>query len=291
MRPEARYLHTFRAVCEAGGLRAAASRLHRTEPSISYQIRRLEESLGLALFERRGRRSVPNAAGLRLWEFCRDYLDEWERLREDLRAGRVGEDPLRIAAVSGYGRYVLLPLFRDGPLADIPIDLCYPTAEDVLRRVETGDSDLGIVHFMHASPRLRFMPVAREELVLIVPAGMPKPKLTATSLSRQAFITYDESDYLFTAWFHHVLDEPPARMRAAAHFEELEEVADWVAAGRGISIVPGHAVAAREANGDIAVLRRRGRRCFNPVFAVVNSSRPRNESIQRTVRALAGVSP
>jgi DNA-binding transcriptional LysR family regulator len=80
-------------------------------------------------------------------------------------------------------------------------------------------------------------------------------------------------------------------MRAAAHFEELEEVADWVAAGRGISIVPRHAVAAREADGEIVVVRRRGRRCFNPVFAVVNSSRPRSESIQRTVRALAEARP
>lgn len=286
MKPETRYLETFRVVCEAGSLRAAAARLHRTEPSLSYQLRQLEEHLGMPLFERRGRRALPNAAGRRLWTFCQQYFDDWARLREDLREARTEAAPLRIAAVSGYGRYVVRPLFLHGPLRDIPIHLRYPTAEDVVRRVESGDCDLGVVHLLQASRRLRFVPLAQEELVLVAPPTGPRPRLTAEALERHAFVTYDESEYLFTAWFHRMLECPPARLRAAAHFEELEEVADWVADGRGLSVVPLHAVAARAKAGELRVLRRRGLRCMNPVFAVLNGAHPVGAALQRTLQAL-----
>src|SRR5690349_3095659 len=127
---ELRYLPAFRAVCETGSLRAGAQALHRTEQAVSYQLRRLEERLGTTLFDRRAGRLVPNARGLRLLEFCRDMHRDWSRVREALD-GSVEEAPLRIAAVSGFGRYVLLPLFRDGPLAGVALRMHYPTAPDV----------------------------------------------------------------------------------------------------------------------------------------------------------------
>ena len=56
-------LATFRAVAESQNLRAAAQTLHLTHSAVSQQIRGLESSLGFALFDRRGRRVVLNAAG------------------------------------------------------------------------------------------------------------------------------------------------------------------------------------------------------------------------------------
>ena len=54
---------TFRAVAELANLRAAAEVLHLTHSAVSQQIRTLEEQLGFALFDRRGRRIVLNPAG------------------------------------------------------------------------------------------------------------------------------------------------------------------------------------------------------------------------------------
>lgn len=285
MNVEMRYLHTFRVVCDAGSLRAAAGVLHRTEQAISYQLRKLEEALGMPVFQRVSGRLVPNAAGERLLAFCRDMGRDWEKLHEEIRtASRVA--PLRISAVSGFGRYRLLPLFRDGPLADVPIRMRYPTAENVVRHVESGTSDLGFVHYMTTHERLSHTPLGAEEIVLIASTrSAPSFVLDAESLRCAAYVTYDESDYVFATWFTQVLGMDMTRLNAVAHFEELEEVLDWVAAGRGVSIVPGACMVEYEARGEITALRHPEVRCLNTIYAVLD---PANQhvAIARTLQAV-----
>lgn len=262
---ELRYLPAFRAVCETGSLRAAAQALHRTEQAVSYQLRRLEERLGTPLFDRQGGRLAPNARGLRLLEFCRDMHRDWSRVRDTLEAV-VEEAPLRIAAVSGFGRYVLLPLFRDGPLAGVPLRMHYPTAPEVARSVAAGQADLGFVHCPQPQGRLLQEAVAEEEIVAVGPPGMAVPEIG--ELHERAFVTYDESDYVFATWFAQVSGMATPILRCTAHFEELEEVLEWVADGRGLSIVPADCAAAAVADGKLALLRWPGRRCSNAIYAV-----------------------
>lgn len=285
MNVELRYLHAFRAVCEAGSLRAAATTLHRTEQAVSYQLRKLEEALGMPLFHRGSGRLAPNPAGERLLLFCRDMGRDWARLHEEIRDATLPMESLRISAVSGYGRYELLPLFRDGPLADIPIHMRYPTADEVMRQVESGACDLGFIHLMRTHERLSLTPVAREEIVLVTAARNPAPQLDATSLGELAYITYEESDYVFATWFTQILSVSPGRLTVAAHFEELEEVLDWVAAGRGVSIVPAACALDYEQRGEIIAVRKPDVRCHNTIYAVMDPIH-RHPAIDRTLAAV-----
>lgn len=273
MNVEMRYLHTFRAVCEAGSLRAAASTLHRTEQAVSYQLRKLEEALGMPVFQRGNGRLTPNAAGERLLAFCREMGRDWEKLHEEIRTASPVA-PLRISAVSGFGRYQLLPLFRDGPLANVPIRMRYPTAEDVVRHMESGVCDLGFAYRMDAHERLSHMPVSAEEIVLIASPSLAHAlMLDAPSLGAASYITYDESDYVFATWFTQVLGVNMTHLNAVAHFEELEEVLDWVTAGRGISIVPGACVTEHEARGEVVAMRKPHTPCRNIIYAVQDPAR------------------
>ncbi|GLQ94210.1 LysR family transcriptional regulator [Dyella acidisoli] len=286
MNVEMRYLHTFRVVCEAGSLRAAAGILHRTEQAVSYQLRKLEEALGMPVFHRGGGRLTPNAAGERLLTFCRDMGRDWEKLHEELRDTVVSESPLRISAVSGFGRYQLLPLFRNGPLADIPIRMRYPTADDVVRHVESGAADIGFVHRMDAHERLSHIPVGAEEIVLIGSTrAQPMPSLDFESLRRADYVTYDESDYVFATWFTQMVGMNITSLNAVAHFEELEEVLDWVAAGRGVSIVPASCIVDHEAQGDVLALRKPDVACSNTIYAVLDPAR-QHAAIARTLQAV-----
>ena len=280
MNVELRYLHAFRAICEGGSLRAAAATLHRTEQAVSYQLRKLEEALGMPLFHRGQGALVPNAAGERLLAFCRDMGRDLARLHEAMRDEPAL--PLRIAAVSGFGRYELLPLFREGPLADAPIRMSFPTAEEVVRQVETGASDLGFVHLMLPHGALRLVAVGTEEVALIASGGDALPSLDAGALAQADYVTYDESDYVFATWFTQVLGEKPARLRSVAHFEELEEVLDWVAAGRGLSIVPRACARDAEARGEVVAVERAGRPCRNTIYAVMDPART-HPAAQRTL--------
>jgi DNA-binding transcriptional LysR family regulator len=283
---ELRYLPTFRAVCEAGSLRAAASTLHRTEQAVSYQLRKLEEALGMPVFQRLNGRLTPNAAGERLLAFCHDMGRDWARLHEALHDTAAPAEPLRISAVSGFGRYQLLPLFREGPLADVPIRMRFPTAEEVVRQVEMGISDLGFLHRIEAHDRLSHMAVGNEEIVLVAASSSPLlPVLDTPSLHNAHYVTYDESEYVFAIWFTQVLGTRSALPHSTAHFEELEEVLDWVAAGRGISIVPAACVAEHEKRGELVCLRKPGAPCRNTIYAVWDPAR-HHVAIERTLRAV-----
>lgn len=286
MNVEMRYLHTFRVVCEAGSLRAASSVLHRTEQAVSYQLRKLEEALGMPVFHRGNGRLTLNATGERLLAFCRDMGRDWEKLHEEIRNTAASEPPLRISAVSGFGRYQLLPLFRDGPLADISIRMRYPTAEDVVRHVESGAADIGFVHRMNTHERLSHTPVSTEEIVLITSAcSQPVPSLDIESLRHAEYVTYDESDYVFATWFMQIVGTNMTRLNAVAHFEELEEVLDWVAAGRGVSIVPASCMVDHEAQGDVMALRKPDAACRNTIYAVLDPAH-HHAAIERTLQVV-----
>lgn len=103
-------LPTFRAVAVLSNLRAAADQLHLTHSAISQQIRLLEDQLGFALFDRRGRRVVLNAAGaafLRAVEPALAQIDEGVRAAAEAASGT--EQRLRITVLPSFARHWLLP--------------------------------------------------------------------------------------------------------------------------------------------------------------------------------------
>ena len=68
------------AVVDAGGFAHAAERLHKTQSTVSYAVRRLEESLGVTVFELEGRRAVLTGAGRVLYRRGQALLRESGRV-------------------------------------------------------------------------------------------------------------------------------------------------------------------------------------------------------------------
>lgn len=103
-------LSAFRAVAETSNLRAAAETLHLTHSAVSQQIRSLEQALGFALFERRGRRIVLNAAGRVLQASVRDALSRLEDGVQAAAAAAQGNaQRLRLTVLPSFGQRWLLP--------------------------------------------------------------------------------------------------------------------------------------------------------------------------------------
>ncbi len=103
-------LPTFRAVARRANLRAAADELHLTHSAVSQQIRLLEEQIGFAVFDRRGRRVVLNAAGaalLRAVEPALTQLDEGMRAAAAAAGG--ADQRIRITLLSSFAQRWLLP--------------------------------------------------------------------------------------------------------------------------------------------------------------------------------------
>ncbi len=103
-------LPTFRVVARLGNLRAAAEELHLTHSAVSQQIKLLEEQLGFALFERRGRRIVLNPAGTVLQAATEQALSRLNEAARSAAAASRGESQrIRLSLLPSFTQRWLLP--------------------------------------------------------------------------------------------------------------------------------------------------------------------------------------
>ena len=101
--------HALVAVVDAGGYAGAARRLHRTQSTVTYSIKKLEEQLGLRVFELEGRRAVLTPTGQLLYRRGKALLEEADRLERaaaELALGREAE--LRLAVDVVFPTWLLL---------------------------------------------------------------------------------------------------------------------------------------------------------------------------------------
>lgn len=97
------------AVVEQGGYAQASRRLHRTQSTVTYTIKKLEEQLGLAVFELQGRKAVLTPAGQVLYRRGKALLDDATRIERSATALAQGWEPeLRLAVDTIFPTWLLL---------------------------------------------------------------------------------------------------------------------------------------------------------------------------------------
>lgn len=173
-----RQLRYFVAVCDEGGIRAAARRLQLSQPSVSYALRALEAELGVTLLQRGGRAASLTPAGEELLERARRILASVDEARSAIQRLRHPQFPtLRIGLMSGIvsAGELLAPIveaFR-ATHPDVAVDLHETSfAEHALplidERVDVmllrGPFGRGPL----ADPAIDIVPIAEEPRVLLV---------------------------------------------------------------------------------------------------------------------------
>src|SRR5262249_58763307 len=94
-------LRSFVSVVDAGGFTRAGERVHRTQSTVSQQIRRLEDALGRELLHRSGRHATPTEEGERLLSYARRILALAAAAR-DVVARPAGEGVLRLGIPAAF---------------------------------------------------------------------------------------------------------------------------------------------------------------------------------------------
>ncbi|ANH71799.1 lysR substrate binding domain protein [Ralstonia insidiosa] len=293
-----RYLHSFLTVANEGSFVRAADRLAVSQPALSYQMRQLEQWLGVPLFERSGRKLVLTRAGASVRAWCRDAFAGLDELRAALHSGEIERVSLKLASGSSFGRYVLMSALltpspeSDAPLLDdVRLELAFGSDDEVFGHVESGRADLGFVYTPRTSRLFEHHAVYTEEFVLACSAralreqGAPR---TLTDCAALPFVTYDESDAVYGLWFKALFRRLPETTVSAHHVSDLEEVSTLVEAGVGWSVLPLHAIQEAVERGRLQVVRpTTTRRCLNTVFAVRRTSSFPSEAQDRLLVRLA----
>jgi LysR family transcriptional activator of nhaA len=141
------HLRYFWAVAHDGNLTRTAQRLNLTQSALSVQIRKLEERLGHALFERRGRLLHLTEAGRIALDHADAIFAAGEELLGTLREAGAARQALRVGALATLSRNFQMAFLR--PLlrrTDIELILRSGSAAELLRLLETLNLDVALVN-------------------------------------------------------------------------------------------------------------------------------------------------
>ncbi|WP_067734284.1 LysR family transcriptional regulator [Novosphingobium naphthalenivorans] len=168
------HLETLMWIDRLGTFGAAAQRLNTTQPAISARVREIEQQLGVALFQREGRRMVLTARGRRLVQASEPLCRSLEQvlLEASDYAGATGAVRIgsgEIAAASCLPAFIqTIERERPGVTMEIELDL---TAR-LLQHLLAGTRDIVFLAGPVASPGMRTAPIGSVELVWVAGAAV-----------------------------------------------------------------------------------------------------------------------
>jgi len=164
----------FRAVAEQLSFRKAAEALYLTQPAVSLQIKALEESLGVQLFDRTGTRGALTPSGEVLLRYARQvHALSLEAESEIIAASGDRGGELSLGASTTIAQYVLPSLLGDFRklYPRFSIRLISGNTEEIARALESQSIDLGLIEGPARSREVKTEPFLLDEMVMIVPIG------------------------------------------------------------------------------------------------------------------------
>lgn len=193
---EIRYLRSFVEVAVRGHVGRAAEALEIAQPSLSYQIARLEETLGASLFNRGTRGMELTPAGHVLLEEVRPILQHIDDLGERVRAaaeGRAGTLSIGLvsgAVLSGVASRVIRAYRAKYP--DVTLRVYVQLHVPLLRMLRERELDLAVFGSPLGDPMLAGEPIAREAYVVALPSNHPlaaKKRVHYQDLAGETLVT------------------------------------------------------------------------------------------------------
>lgn len=188
-----RQLEILLAVAETGGIVAAAERLHLSQPSVSMQMRKLSDGIGLPLYEMAGRRITLTHAGEMVLAHAREIFactDRLEAALHQLQGAVVGKLNIGIVSSAEYfSPHLLGPFCRRYP--QLEISLHFGNRKEMLERLQQNLDDLYIFGYPPDDPGLAVTPMGVNHLVAIAAQSHPlasRSSLSWSDLANELFI-------------------------------------------------------------------------------------------------------
>jgi aminoethylphosphonate catabolism LysR family transcriptional regulator len=217
----------------------AARSLQLTQPTVSSQVKALEDSYGVRLFDRRGRRVVLTALGDNLFNVTQRLFGLEDEV-EDILAGarELQSGHIKVGADGPHHIIPILAAFsRRYP--GLEVSLAMGNADKVLSSLRNYQIDVAVLAKVDDDPRMFSVPYRRSRLVLFVPRGHPWAKRSSIRLREIAEqrMILREAASVTRQIFQSALAEAAIRPQSVMQIESREAVREAVAAGLGIGVV------------------------------------------------------
>jgi len=246
---ELRHLRYFVAVAEELNFTKAAQRMCTVQPSLSQQIKDLEQEVGVQLLVRSNRKVELTEEGKAFLKEALLSLEHAEKAIQDARkVANISKDQLHIGFVPVAEMKIfpyIMPNIR-AHFPDLKIHFHSLTDADQFRALKKGDIDIAFTRYVDESSELEFVQIFNEPLALIVPKGSAaaaQRHVSIKSFNQQDFIISDEgaSPQLYKI-IQDFFKQSKLNVNVVQHSTNILLNVNLVGMGVGWSLVPAYVI-------------------------------------------------
>lgn len=235
------------ALSEHKHFRRAADACHVSQPTLSGQIRKLEDELGIILLERTSRKVLFTQSGLLLVEQAKTVLREIKLLREMAsNQGKEMTGPLHLGVIPTLSPYLLpyiIPVLKEN-FPELELFIYEAQTQQLLEQLQTGSLDCAVIASVPESESFIEIPIFKEKMFLAVSEQhhwANEEAIDMRKLNGHEILMLDDGHCLRSQALGYCFS---AGARENPHFQatSLETLRNMVAANSGMTLMPQLAV-------------------------------------------------
>jgi DNA-binding transcriptional LysR family regulator len=254
-----RQLQVFEAIVRHGNFTRASEELFLTQPTVSMQVKKLADAMGLPLFESVGRGVKPTQAALELYEACRDIFETLANLEmkiADIKGIKRGRLRLCVVTTAKYIAPELLGEFSQMHQG-IEVSLKVTNRDRVIDRMQANEDDL---YIMGQAPTDE-LPVdayafAPNPLVVMAPRNHPlvgKKQVPLSAIAEEPLILREPGSGIRDVTLR-LFSAAGLRPKVRMELGSNEAIKHAIVGGLGLSILSLHTLTLEGSDGPVAVL-------------------------------------
>lgn len=245
----------------------AAERCYVSQPTLSIAVKKLEEELGVAIFERSKTRVYPTPVGEKVIKQAQNVLEQAAAIKDIVSAGKDQlSSPMHIGAIFTIGPYLLPHVIPElqKRAKDMPLYVEESYTATLRRRIRQGDLDAIVVALPFTEADVVTQPLYEEEFVVMMDRDHPLAKekqIHPDLLNEHNVLLLGEGHCFrdqvlkFCPQLKPSLDDNKPKIRTAAEGSSLETLKYMVASGLGITILPASAAIPNMQNSELLITR------------------------------------
>ncbi|MDP3211137.1 MAG: LysR family transcriptional regulator [Methylotenera sp.] len=246
------------AVAKERNFRRASERCYVSQPALSLAIKKLEEDLGVQIFERSRTDINPTPIGEKIIEQAIKAIEEVNYIRELAKQGNNQlSGSFRLGLIYSVGPYLLpeiIPILRQSA-PEMPLDIEENLTVQLEAQLKNGIIDAAVVALPFDVPGINTLPLYDEKYLVMVPVSHPWASRKSVSADELA----DENVLLLNSghcYSHQVLQACPdlSRKGQVLQGNSLETIRNMVASNLGITVLPCSAATDRYLNPLVKVI-------------------------------------
>lgn len=254
-----RQLQVFETIVRLGSFTRAAEELFLTQPTVSMQIKKLTDVIGMPLFEHVGRNVEPTEAGLELYEACRgifEVLANLEMKISDLKGMKRGR--LRLGAIT-TAKYFAPEVLGEFSVRYPGIDVALKVTnrDRILERMRANEDDL---YIMGQAPsddmEMVSFPIAPNPLVVMAPRNHPlvgQKRIPLERIAEEPFILREPGSGIRDAMLR-IFEANKLRPKVKMELGSNEAIKHAIVGGLGLSVLSLHTLTLEGTDGPVAIL-------------------------------------